>query len=136
MTRGRGAAFAGVALPFLDARDGALVDAGTAAPPVRGGVSLYLEAFAVASTVSGLMRVAAPRSLRRRCSARRMRSFCVTALLVAAVVSHFASSSAIRTDFGVNVVCAIEFLLVVVVVNATGEPAANAARAGARASIG
>jgi hypothetical protein len=29
------------------------------------------------------------------------------------VLSHFASSSAIRTDFGVKVICAVESLLVV-----------------------
>jgi hypothetical protein len=51
-----------------------------------------------------------------------MRSFCVTAPLVAAGLSHFASSSTIRKDFGIKVIWAIESLLVVVVVNAAGEP--------------
>ena len=60
----------------------------------REGVSLYLEAFAVASTVSGLIRFAAPRSLRNRCRPRRIRSFWLTPPLVAAALSHFASSSA------------------------------------------
>jgi hypothetical protein len=42
-----------------------------------------------------------------------MRSFWVTAPFVAAVLSHFASFSAIRTDFGVRVMSAMEFLVVV-----------------------
>src|SRR5450755_4492907 len=104
---GRGAAFAGVAFPFPDTGEGALATESAALAAVRGGVSLYLESFAVATMVSGLRRLAAPRSLRRRCTASRMRSFCVTAPLVAAALSHFASSSAIRTDFGVKVVSAI-----------------------------
>src|ERR1700685_408663 len=108
--RGRRAAFAGVAFPFPDARAGALAVETAAPAAVRGGVSLYLEAFAVATTASGLMRRPAPRSLRRRCTARRMRSFCVTAPLVDAALSHFASSSAMRTDFGVKLVWGIESL--------------------------
>jgi hypothetical protein len=106
----RGAVFAGVAFPFPDAGEGALATERAALGTVRGGVSLYLEAFAVAMMVSGLMRLAAPSSLRRRFTARRTRSFCVTAPLLAAALSHFASSSAIRTDFAVKVVFAIESL--------------------------
>jgi hypothetical protein len=48
VARGRGAAFAGVAFPFLDAGEGALAAEGAAALAVRGEVSLYLEAFAMA----------------------------------------------------------------------------------------
>jgi hypothetical protein len=81
----------------------------------RGGVSLYLDALAVALTASGLIRLAAPSSLRRRWSARRTRSFWVTPAFVAAVLSHFASSPVIRTDFGVRVVSGIGVLTVVVV---------------------
>src|SRR5450631_3831009 len=107
VTRARGAAAADVAVPFVAVL---LEAAGAFAAGTRGGVSLYLDAFAVARTVSGLIRLGAPRSLRRRLSARRSRSFCVTAPLAAAALSHFASSSAIRTDFGVKVVSGIESL--------------------------
>ena len=48
VARGRGAAFAGIAFPFARAREAALAGEGAAAPVVRDGVSLYLEAFAVA----------------------------------------------------------------------------------------
>jgi hypothetical protein len=68
------------------------------ARPAGAGLSLYFEALATASTVSGLTRLAAPSSLRRRTSASRIRSFWLTPPLPAATLSHFASSSAIRTD--------------------------------------
>jgi hypothetical protein len=56
----RGEAFAGVAFPSPDRREGAVATERAAPAAVRGGVSLYLEAFAVATMVSGLMRLGAP----------------------------------------------------------------------------
>jgi hypothetical protein len=43
VARGRGAAFAGVAFPFADARAGALAAEGAAAPAVRGRIMLGLR---------------------------------------------------------------------------------------------
>lgn len=59
----RGAAFIAVAFPSLDARVGSLEAESALPAAARGGVSLYLEALAVARTVSGLIRLAAPSSL-------------------------------------------------------------------------
>jgi hypothetical protein len=59
--------------------------------------------------------------------------------LVAAALSHFASSSAIRTDFGVKVISGIEspFLMVVGVDRALVGPAIDldSTRPGARATL-
>src|SRR5947209_8768603 len=74
LARRRLGAFADVGFPFLDAF-GLVLGTGVVVAVARGGVSLYLEALAVAITASGLIRLAAPSSLRKRCSASRRRSF-------------------------------------------------------------
>jgi hypothetical protein len=55
-------AFAGVAFPFAGPPDGSFEVGSALGAGARGGVSLYLEAFAVARTASGLIRLAAPSS--------------------------------------------------------------------------
>jgi hypothetical protein len=62
----RRVAVAGVAFPLPDALAVVVRAGGVALAAARGGVSLHLEALAVATTASGLMRLAAPSSLRKR----------------------------------------------------------------------
>lgn len=70
-----GAAVAGIVFPFPGTFAVVWSARCVVVSATRGGVSLYLDALAVAITALGLIRLAEPRSLRKWCRASRMRSF-------------------------------------------------------------